>query len=374
MRAATGGALTAALIALQLVALSGQAPPAAPAPAPRAQPWPDSATLTARRVAAEQRPLFSSDVPLTFTLSADFKAVNKDRDPKSSRTFPATLTATGRDGTPVTIPVRIRTRGHSRRLQRTCSFAPLRIEFDAGRAAGTVFEGHRSLKLGTHCRDNDLFEQYVPREYAAYRIFNLMTPRSFRARLADGHYVDTVSGKTLATRRGLFIEDDDDVARRLEGRSTNIRVTFASADLETTTLFLLFEYMIGNTDLSLLAQHNVRVVETFGGSIYPVPYDFDYSGLVNAQYAIPAKLLNLTSVRERLYRGPCRTETQFKPFFARMQAVRDHVLALYDTIPGLDNGYRKDAQRYLRQFYETTESPGKSKAAFIDGCNGRAGM
>ena len=68
-------------------------------------------------------------------------------------------------------------------MLQTCSFAPLRLEFDADRAKGTIFEGHKNLKLGTHCRDNDLFEQYVPREYTAYRIYNLFTPRSFRARL-----------------------------------------------------------------------------------------------------------------------------------------------------------------------------------------------
>lgn len=368
MSIARWSALTAVLTALAMVSVAGQSPPAG-APA-----WPDAATLRTRRLAAEQRSLFASDTPLAFTLTADFKAVNRDRNPKSTRTFPATLTTANADGSPVTIPVRIRTRGHSRRLQQTCSFAPLRIEFADDRARGTVFEGHRSLKLGTHCRDADLFEQYVPREYAAYRIFNLMTPRSFRARLGDGRYVDQASGKTVATRQGLFIEDDDDVARRLEGRSSEFKVTFARADLETTTLFLLFEYMIGNTDLSLITQHNVRVVETPAGGVYPVPYDFDYSGLVNAQYAIPAKMLNLTSVRERLYRGPCRTAAQFQPFFERMQSVRDQVLSLYDTIPGLDNGYRKDAQKYLRQFYETTESPNKVKAAFIDGCNGRAGM
>ena len=372
MRVASWSALTAVLCALAIASAAGQSAPASPPPA--AAPWPDPPALTTRRLAAERRPLFATDTPLAFTLTADFNVVNRDRNPKSTKTFPATLTASGADGSPVTIPVRIRTRGHSRRLQRTCSFAPLRIEFADDRAKGTVFEGHRSLKLGTHCRNADLFEQYVPREYAAYRIFNLMTPRSFRARLGNGHYVDATSGKTVAMRQGLFIEDDDDVARRLEGRISELKVTFARADLETTTLFLLFEYMIGNTDLSLIGQHNVRVVETPTGGLYPVPYDFDYSGLVNAQYAIPDKLLNLTSVRERLYRGPCRTATQFQPFFDHMRSVRAQVFALYDTIPGLDNGYRKDAQKYLRQFYETTESPGKVKAAFIDGCKGRAGM
>ena len=146
-----------------------------PGGVPAAPQWPDAQTLRARRVQAESRRLFATTEPLEFTLTADFKAVNRDRNPTSTKTFPATL-ALG-DGSAATMPLEIRTRGHVRRMPRTCSFAPLRLEFQAQHVAGTIFEGHKALKLGTHCQDDDLYEQYVPREYAAYRIFNLLTPR-----------------------------------------------------------------------------------------------------------------------------------------------------------------------------------------------------
>ncbi len=42
----------------------------------------------------------------------------------------------------------------------------------------------------------------VLREYAAYRIFNLVTPESFRARLAKVTYVDTGTKKNLGTNGG----------------------------------------------------------------------------------------------------------------------------------------------------------------------------
>ena len=101
---------------------------------------------------------------------------------------------------------------------------------------------------------------------------------------------------------------------------------------------------------------------------YPVPYDFDYSGLVNARYAVPAKLLNLPTVRERLYRGPCVTEETLTPHLTRMRAMREAVMAIYDQIPNMDAGYRKDARGYLEQFFKIIEKPGDAKRAFIDGC------
>src|SRR5437762_10441452 len=159
------------------------APPKAKAPKDPAAAWPDEATLAERKKTAEGRALFSSDTPLEFTLTADFKMVNKDRNPNSTKVFPATLTVAKADGSQATFPLNIRTRGHVRRMTQTCTFAPLRLEFQTDQIKGTVFEGHKNIKLGTHCRDADLFEQYVPREYAAYKIYNLLTPRSFRARM-----------------------------------------------------------------------------------------------------------------------------------------------------------------------------------------------
>jgi hypothetical protein len=368
-----GSAAAAFLVASLIAGVSSGQAPAVPASKP-AEPWPDAATLAARRQTAERRPLFAATDTLSFTLTADFKAVQRDRNPESTRTYPATLSIPRPDGSLQDIPLRIRTRGHSRRLPSTCTFAPLRLEFESN-PVGTVFEGQRGLKLGTHCRDVDEYEQYVYREYLVYRIFNLVTPRSFRARLASASYVEAATKKTVAARAGLFLEDDDDVARRLEGRIDDAqKITFRSVDADTITLLTVVAYMIGNTDMSMFRQHNIRLVRVPTGVLYPVPYDFDYSGLVHARYAVPDKQFGLATVRDRLYRGPCRTGTDLERFFARLREVKAEVLALYDTVPPLEEKYRRDARQYLEQFYRTIDRPNEVKRAFLDNCGNRAGM
>jgi len=367
-----------------LVSCLSRTPVAAPepqtqagAPQPTAAgpaPWPDAKALAERRREAETRRLFLSAEPLPFTLIADFRAVNRDRDPKSTRTFPATIVFARDDGTTASIPLQIRTRGHSRRNPAVCSFAPLRLEFQKEQMTGTVFGGHSALKLGTHCRDVGEFEQYVLREYTVYQIFNLLTPRSFRARLAKVTYLNAADKKPVAVRYGMLIEDEDDVARRMEGRiSETMKLTFRYLHPDTLTLMMLFEYMIGNTDLSISAQHNVRVVDTPTGVRYPVPYDFDYSGVVDTTYSVADKRLGIQSVRDRLYRGPCRTAAELEPFFVKMRAAKPDVLALYDGLADLNNSYRRSAKGYLEEFYRTIDRPREVKRAIIDPCV-KAGM
>src|SRR5262249_8264232 len=112
--------------ALFITAIAPQKPPQSP---PTDKAWPDAATMADRKREAERRRLFRSDEPLPVTLSADFRAINRDRDPKSEVTFPATISFAANDGSTVSVPLRVRTRGHSRRNAGTCTFAPLLLEF-----------------------------------------------------------------------------------------------------------------------------------------------------------------------------------------------------------------------------------------------------
>jgi hypothetical protein len=341
------------------------------APTRTPEPWPDAKTLESRRVSAEGRRLFQTDEPLAFRLTANFKTVNGDMDENSTKTYPATIEFADEKGTMHSIALQIRPRGHSRR--KVCGHPPLRLEFPKELAKGTVFDGHGALKLGTHCKTE--LDDYVQREYAAYRIYNLLTPRSFRARLARATYVDAKSGKEIETRNAMFIEDDDDVAKRLSGRVDDTeKLRFVHFDDDTLTLMMVFEYFIGNTDVSLYAQHNVNVVLTPKGVRYPVPYDFDYAGVVNALYAVPGRDLGLVTVRTRLYRGPCQPPSKLAPAFDQIRAIRDRITAIYDGLPGLKPAYRKDVQEYLGKFYKTIDDAIAVKKAFIDGCDGRPYM
>jgi hypothetical protein len=350
--------------------LAAQAP-AKKAKAPNApylklsEPWPDAETMQQRKLEAENRPLFAINEPLVLTLKADFKIINKDRTENSAKRYPGTLSTAGDSPS---VPVELGSRGHSRLRATTCDWVPLRVQFKKKDVVGTVFEGQTSLKLVTHCRDNDAFEQHVLREYVPYRIYGLLSPFAFRARLAKVTYVDAADGKALTTRYGMFLEDDGDVARRAGARSIDLpRTVFKDLDQDTLMTMSLFEYMIANTDVSIYKLHNIKLLVTEQHTEYPVPYDFDYSGLVNTPYARPDPKLGIPTVRDRVYRGPCGSESEFDVVLEKFRSKKAEVMALYDSIPDLNDGYRRQARQYLESFYAATERS-RLKKTLVDGC------
>jgi hypothetical protein len=334
-----------------------------------AEPWPDADTLKARRIEAETRPLFQKTEPLEFTLTAPFRTINKDHDPESKVRYPGVLTVAASDGTPRDIPVKLSARGHFRRMSRNCSDVPLRVEFPKDGLAGTPFDGQTTLKLGTGCEDSKEYEQITLREYLTYPMFNLVTPWSFRSRLARATYVEDKSKKKSNPRYALFIEHENDVARRAEGRIVELpRVVFKDLDEPALTQMMMFEYMIGNTDMSIFALHNVRLVQKPNRTLMAVPYDFDLSGLVHAPYAIPDRNLGLRSVVDRLYRGPCRSTEEFEVSAAALRAKRTEILALTGSLPDLDRAVRGEMKEYLEAFFRSIEKPASIKKTLVDSC------
>ena len=350
--------------------------PKKPAAARLAEPWPDAAKLAERRKDAEARRLFQDVEPLAFTLAADFEAVNRDRKYDTTKTFPAVLIVKGQEGSVPAAPLRVnlRTRGSIRLRADVCGFAPLSIEFIKQGAKRTVFDGQSKLKLVAHCNENEASDQLVLLEYLAYRLYNLMTPRSFRVRLARATYVDSRSGRTLSTHNAVFIEDADDVARRMEGRAVEkTGLLFKDFDQESLTLMTVFQYMVGNIDYSITAMHNVRLVQTAANVRYAITWDFDVTGLVDPRYAIPIAEVRekIAGVRTRSYLGPCRSAEEFEPTLAAFRATRAEMLALVGSIPGLDDAERRKAAEYLGEFFTVIGSKDLVRRELIDTCRDR---
>jgi len=344
--------------------------PAQPKPIKTTPPkeWPSAKAAARQKQEAEARPLFAATTPLVFTLTANFKTVQSDRVPNSTKTYPATIEFTREDGSSTKVDLPIRTRGQARRSYDVCEFAPLRLEFPTDQLKGTAFAGQHAIKLGVHCRNVKEFEQYVLREYAAYRIYDLLTPHSFRARLAKVTYVDTGSKKTLGPKYGMLIEDDSDVAKRLEGRIITETALLSRLDMNDYALMTLFEYMIGNNDVSVIKEHNVKFVQMRSGTVYPIPYDFDYSGLVDASYALPPAGRGITNVRDRVFFGPCRTPTELDALLARFRAIRPQIAPMYDSLPDFDPSGKKKALAYLDQFYRSVDRPADVKTNILEHC------
>lgn len=332
------------------------------------EPWPSPEKMTERRLEAEADPLFASADPLEITLAADFKAINRDRNPESKTPFPGTL----RIGESA-IPTTINARGHLRRMARTCDYVPLRVAFAKKDVKGTLFERQDALKLVVQCAGGRDYEQYILREHLAYRLYNLITSRSFRSRLVRVNYVDA-AGKAIGSRAGMFLEDESSVARRMEGRVVELpRLRFEDVHSDSLMPMMIFQYMIGNTDFSIYALHNVRIVQRPDKSLHPVPYDFDVSGLVNPPYGIPARALMIKSVTDRLYRGPCRPQSLVDPYVANFVAKKDAVRALPDAIPGLERATRDTVRSFLDSFYGSIKTPKDVRGVFVN-CSPKSTM
>ena len=316
--------------------------------------------------------LFGSDEPLEITLTADFKATFKSRDTMSVKTQKATLTVKDSSGAPVVIPIEIAPRGHFRLRSDVCNFPPIRLIFSDSGKKGTPFAGQKSLKLGTHCNQRDKEYAEIPvREYAAYETLNMLTDWSYKARLAKVTYMQTGDEKDAPTKYGLLIEDESDMAKRNGGRIFTVRGgTFADMDPQQTATISVFAYYLGNTDWSLYSLHNIRLVLT-GDRYVPVPYDFDWSGVVFARYAKPDPRLGIPTVQDRLFRGPCLTQNDLAPILAKYNEHRQDIKALYTKLP-LDDGYRRRAMDYIDDFYHVIGDQRQVKRELMETCVGRA--
>ena len=333
------------------------------------------ALLAASPAAAQSaKPLFAADDPIHLTIRGPIPTLMRAR---SSQGLAATMIGPGGESLPVSLSVR----GITRRMTDICDFPPIRVDLVQPPAATSLFAGQRRLKLVTHCRNAASFQQYLLLEYAAYRMYNVLTPLSFRARLATIDYQQE-DGRPVVSRLGFFIEDTGDVARR-----NGMHEIHAGTQIPITTLspqdaarYALFQHMIGNHDWSMRAGpagddccHNAKLIGRAGvapGAVVPVPYDFDFSGLVSAPYATPPDVLRISSVRERVYRGYCSHNAEAASAAAQMRAARPQILGVLDTLPQLDARTRTRAQSYLDEFFGLIATDADTSAKVLKRCLG----
>ena len=215
----------------------------------------------------------------------------------------------------------------------------------------------------THCHDWDSFEQNVLEEYLAYRIYNHLSEVSFRVRLAEITYLDTSGESDPLTRLGFIIEDEEAMAARAGGMALDIPGARAT-DFEPGQMgvMFLFQYMIGNIDWSTANSQNLTVVRV-GMDHYAIPFDFDWSGLVDAPYVGPSPLTERlhNSVRERLYLGVCWDQIDFQAAFSLFEEKREAILGLIPVMTGLTDSNVRSATDYIDEFYEFIGRPTRAE-------------
>ena len=319
--------------------------------------------VTTVRSEAFQPALFPADAPtLKVSISAPWEELVRKR--KNRPEYKAMVSYTGADGELVHVPATVTTRGRSR--LKMCRFPPLRLDFKKKDAAGTLFAGQKKLKLVTRCKRNNKYADYLKVEFLIYQAYNLVTDNSFRVRMLEIDYVENSGDAYRLSEVGFFLEDKRSVAARLD--LDNIKIKSLKTDRldpESLSRYAVFQYLIGNTDWSVLAGptdddccHNGILLGEEGSDEgwIPVPYDFDQSGMINTEYAAPGAGLPIRTVRTRLYRGFCTSNANLDDSIVEFTAIETELGELFESA---DLSYRahSNAVSYLQDFFEIVNDP-----------------
>ncbi len=320
----------------------------------------------------QNTPLFASDEPLELTIEANFKSLVAHKDDEVPSYDSAFLVHTGTNGSDNTFSINVRARGFSRRVS-LCDFPPLLLDFKKDEVKGTVFEGQNKLKLVTYCRDMERYQEYVFQEYLIYKVYNILTDTSFRVRLTHITYKDMGKDNPRANNYGFLIEDIDDLAKRLGGEeSDRLLGVLDMCDHPSVDRFTIFELMISNVDWNIgkPMMHNAKLI-TIGTSLpIPIPYDFDFCGVVNTNYAAAPPNLPIQSVRQRLFRGYCRPKGEYEKTIQIFIDRKEDIYSLYQNCPYLDEKVIKSTLKFYDQFYDIITDPKQIKKQIYDACPG----
>ena len=311
--------------------------------------------------------LFEKEDVLIVKISGNVRDLFNDRG-ETPTYHPITLSYKINDSSAISLPLKAKTRGNFRKLKENCDFPPILLNFQRVSSKSTLFENQDKLKLTTPCRG----ETYVIREYLVYKLYNLLTPKSFRARLARVSFYDDVRNKESASFYGILQEEDEQMAQRNQSKLFQRKMLRGeSTETETFLKMAVFQYMIGNVDWSVPFLHNIRLIAFDSLSIPSVvPYDFDHAGIVNAPYALPPEQLNMSSIQERRYRGYCITDMQkFADVIATFNRLKSSFYSVYTDCKLLDSKSLTSTIRFLDKFYDVINNPKKLKTEFSYPCN-----
>jgi hypothetical protein len=302
---------------------------------------------------AQHTPLFDSDEPLKLTLIADVVALTEDKSEEPEYSTAVLMHYFDKLKFDA-FEIKVKARGSTRRLSNLCEFPPLKINFKKNNVENTIFENQDKLKFVSQCKLNEEFENYVLEEYLLYKTYSILTEESYKVRMVNITIRDNELRVPDIEMTGFLIEDDKLLAKRIGAKSYD-KVVYSQDSCTDNSMdrLAMFQYMIGNTDWYVNTGHNTDVFKyKSDGALFPVPYDFDFSGVINTIYAKPSKEIPIKQVRQRYYKGSCRDINGYNSTIKLFNEKQEEIYSLYNSFNKLPREVIKGSLRYYDKFYK----------------------
>lgn len=254
------------------------------------------------------------------------------------------------------IAVEVRARGKFRRIR--CEMPPLKLKFSKKNLRSMGLDTLNEVKLVVPCFDDPGSEACLLREYAAYQIYEQMAaPYAVRARLIRLTIRDNHVEKIYKPVWCMLTEHSEEVSARLKGSMIErYNLPPDSLVMESAALNAVFQYAIGNTDWDIEGFRNVYLFQPADGSkVVPIPYDFDFSGLVSAPYSTPTSSTGLTTVKDRYLMKEGLSKTAVSSAVQKVLSMKKLVLQQCIN-PFFPTQVSDDLLQYLNGFFFAAES------------------
>jgi hypothetical protein len=287
-----------------------------------------------------------------LNLSLRFDVTQYTRKKPKDEYLDAILTYHINDKDSVNKNIRIKSRGEFRNAH--CTFPPIMINLKKTENRREDMKKIEKVKLVTHCQSGN--EDNILKEYLIYKLYNVITDVSFRTRLVRINYINTAKKNKTVTAFGFLIEPMNVLAERTNTIEVE-SITLGQKDMIPKILdrMAIFNYLIGNADWSIPNQHNCKILlqtstENASKGI-PVPYDFDYTGMVDASYAIPSESSKIEDITDRIYTGTCRSKEEFKEALEEYAEHKTEFYRIINEFPSISEKAKKEMIKYLDGFY-----------------------
>lgn len=296
--------------------------------------------------------LFSQEDVLHISIETDIHRFLETKDAEEEQK--ALIKIEGEPDFPSKWVVDLSARGKHRKM--TCGFPPVKLKFKKSTLKTYNLKAFRTLKLVTHCGDKAEAQELLLKEYLTYKIYNLLTPHSFRVQLLKIDWQDSGEKYNIGEKWGFIIEHKDELAHRLEcSEHDNPGVFHHELNTSNASINYMFQYLIGNHDWDLATGRNIKFIQhPPNDELLAVPYDFDFSLLVNAYYlSIDWKL---TGPNKRVYLGNF-SDVENQATLEFFKSKKSKILKLIKSCKHLSRDTRFEMRRYIKSYYSSLGKP-----------------
>lgn len=290
---------------------------------------------------------------LKIDLTTDLQLLRNQRNTNDYQ--PATLTFSSGKKQRESWEIKIRSRGKYRR--KVCQFPPLKLNFPKDTLKARGLTGDDEYKLVTHCLIGATGKEYLLREYLVYKLYAQLSPFHFRVQLCKVRYHDPQSGEKIMAW-AILMEDENALAKRFDAKICEDCYAVKPEQFQegNPEQVFLFQYFIGNTDLSLTLLRNLLMLKPKSGSPpIIVPFDFDFSGMVNASYARPNADYGQANIRERIFIQSDIRDTSLQPAIELFKSKRKALETTILHFKYLSAESKNDMIAYLASFYDSLD-------------------